>query len=309
MLTKNRLRRINRTAEDPIMDESSGNGPGEGDKIEPPAATSSSAGSDANLPVVWSPQLGAGEEFADASPHAEQAAASPHDEAPGDTAGEAASPAAPPRSWRFALLAAAVALAAGIGSLIGGMGASGLARLVPAPAPAPTLADASGVVHAMKAELAELTALKASLDGAARTSSSQFATIADRLDRVERTTADPAAAAKLAHIAEVVDRLDKLNALPETTGSIGSSAPPAASAAPAPPSAPAADAKIIDRIVPDWVVQDVRGDRALVESRFGGVFVVGAGSTLPGLGHVDAVKRQDGQWIVVTERGTITSGR
>ncbi len=43
-------------------------------------------------------------------------------------------------------------------------------------------------------------------------------------------------------------------------------------------------------------MQDVHGGRALVESRYGGVFEVGAGSFLPGLGRVEAVKRQDGQW-------------
>jgi len=29
---------------------------------------------------------------------------------------------------------------------------------------------------------------------------------------------------------------------------------------------------------------------------------------LPGAGHVDAVKRQDGQWVVITARGLITEG-
>jgi hypothetical protein len=46
-----------------------------------------------------------------------------------------------------------------------------------------------------------------------------------------------------------------------------------------------------------------------VLSRFGGVFDVSSGSVLPGLGRVETVKREDGQWVVVTARGTITSGR
>jgi hypothetical protein len=58
----------------------------------------------------------------------------------------------------------------------------------------------------------------------------------------------------------------------------------------------------------DWIVQAVRGDRALIESRNGGIFDVGVGSVLPGIGRVEGVKRQDGQWIVVTARGLITSG-
>lgn len=56
-------------------------------------------------------------------------------------------------------------------------------------------------------------------------------------------------------------------------------------------------------------MQDVQNGRALIESRNGGMFDVGAGSFLPGVGRVDSIKRQDGQWIVLTARGTITSGR
>jgi hypothetical protein len=201
-------------------------------------------------------------------------------------------------------LAATVALAAALGAVIGAMSASGIQHMMaaaPAQAgtPGPSAADAGAVLHAMKSELAELSAMKTSLDGAVRNANTQFTAIADRLDRVERVAAaaaDPAAAAKLAHIADTVDRLDKLNAAPETTSSIAVATPPA-------------EPKITDRILQDWVVQDVHGDRALVESRYGGVFDVGAGSTLPGLGRVDAVKRQDGQWVVVTARGLITSGR
>jgi hypothetical protein len=61
--------------------------------------------------------------------------------------------------------------------------------------------------------------------------------------------------------------------------------------------------------LPDWIVQGVQNGRALVESRYGGVFDVGTGSVLPGVGRVDSIKRQDGQWLVVTARGTIASGR
>ena len=57
----------------------------------------------------------------------------------------------------------------------------------------------------------------------------------------------------------------------------------------------------------EWVVQGVQNGRALVENRYGGMFYVAMGSILPGLGRVDAVKRQDGEWIVVTPRGVITS--
>jgi hypothetical protein len=95
-----------------------------------------------------------------------------------------------------------------------------------------------------------------------------------------------------------------LNAAPETTGSIASAAP---AATPAPTGAPG-DAKITDHILTDWVVEDVHGSRALVASRYGGEFLIGPGSVLPGVGRVDVVKRQDGQWVVLTAKGTITEG-
>ncbi len=240
------------------------------------------------LPMVESPQLDGSDEIA---PHIVEAASEQAEEA----SGEPAAAAAPARSSRFALLAAAVALAAALGSLVGSLSASGLAHLWPGTAAISSSADASAL-QAMKAELAELSALKADLDGATRGANGQFAKIADRLDRVERAQVDPAA--KIAHIADAIDRLDKRSAaLPETTGSIASSPPPAT------------EPKTVDPVLADWIVQDVQGGRALVASRYGGVFDVAAGSVLPGVGRVETIKRQDGQWVVVTAHGMITSGR
>jgi len=252
------------------------------------------------LPVVWSPKLDAGggieDEFFDADP----AAPPPDDEAVyGEAAKEepsaATTPAAQPRSWRFALLAATIAIAAAVGSFVGSLTGAGVGRLMPEAAPITNTADAGSILRAVKSELAELSAMKSNLDGSIRNANTQFVAIAERLDRVERAATNPAA--QLAHIADAVDRLNKINAAPETTGSI------------APMTTPPAEPKIVDRIVEDWVVQDVHGDRALVEGRNGSLFEVGAGSILPGVGRVEAVKRQDGQWVVVTARGVITSGR
>jgi hypothetical protein len=61
-------------------------------------------------------------------------------------------------------------------------------------------------------------------------------------------------------------------------------------------------------VLKDWVVQDVHNGRALIESRYGAEFFVASGSVLPGLGTVQAVKRQNGEWVVVTTKGVITSG-
>ncbi len=256
------------------------------------------------LPVVWSPRVDAGEGISEELPHAESDAAmsaAADEAADAETDAPSSAPAgnAPlSRSLRFALLAASIAGAAAIGSFIGSLSAFGVAHLWPAEPAGVAVAMASSP-QAVKAELAELSALKASLDAAARNANGQFTKLADRLDHIERAQIEPAL--KLARIADAVDRLDKKNvtasaatAAPETTGSIAS-APPAATA----------DAKLPDKVIPDWVVQDVRGGRALIESRYGAVFEVAAGSVLSGLGRIEAVKRQDGQWVVVTAHGVI----
>ncbi len=263
---------------------------------------------DDRLPVVWSPKLDAGDDIV-----AEPAQAEADDElwsfahgfeheAMKEEQGAAAASASSSRSMRFALLAASVAIAAAVGSFTGThwmIGAGHSAdRAVGAKA---EIADAN-TVQALKAEIAELNALKASLDASTRGSSAQIGKLADRLDRLEHAQAEPAA--KLAHIADAIDRLEKrtaaLPAAPETTGSIAAN--PAAAQGSA-----AADVKQPSNVLHEWVVQGVQGGRALVENRYGGMFDVAMGSVLPGLGRVDAIKRQDGEWIVVTPRGLITS--
>ena len=45
---------------------------------------------------------------------------------------------------------------------------------------------------------------------------------------------------------------------------------------------------------------------ALIESRRG-VFEIYAGDSIPGVGRVDAIRKQDGRWVVVTSKGLIVS--
>jgi hypothetical protein len=219
--------------------------------------------------------------------------------APGDDASSWRSP-----SIRFALLAASIALAGVAGSLGGSLIASELMRRPPAEVAVPKTVDTRDtrdLAQTLKAQLAELTALKASLDGVNRTAGTQFARITDRLDALERAQTDPSG--RLARIADAVDRLEKRSgAVPETTGSVPVSQPAAAAAPPAP------EVNVTGPILNDWVVQEVHNGRALIESRYGAEFFVASGSVLPGLGTVQAVKRQNGQWVVVTTKGVITSG-
>jgi hypothetical protein len=201
-----------------------------------------------------------------------------------------------PRSWRFASLAATIALAAGAGSFLGALAAGAFAHH-PASAAVPGTAGGRDASESLKTHLAELTALRESLDRVNRSANAQFAKIGQRLDSLEHAQAGPAA--KLAHVADAIDRLEKQRtAAPDVTGSISSNPPSKTSAQSLPPP-----------VLHSWIIEEVHNGRAMVESRYGDVFVVGAGSMLPGLGRVEQIERQDGRWVVVTASGLITSPR
>jgi hypothetical protein len=228
-----------------------------------------------NLPALVAPAPGAAE------PQVEDSAAGRSAEATGATASRA-------RSKRFMMLAASVAFAAGFGSFVGSVSGSGLVRLI-YPPPATVPAPASGIentiaaMREIKLELAQVAALKSSLENTVRNTTSQYAKISDRLDRLDQHNIVAA----------------------ETTASLPVVAPAVPVALPTAAELP----KLSDRVLQDWIVHDVQNGRALVESRYGGLFAVAAGSVLPGIGRVDTIKRQDGHWVVLTARGTITSVR
>jgi hypothetical protein len=234
-----------------------------------------------NLPAVVGPQL------SDAAEEAESSV--------GDEPEQSKAAAAPARSKRFIILAASVAFAAGFGSFVGSVSGSGLARYIypspPPPAPTNGIENTIATMREIRLELAEVAALKASLDSAARATTNQYAKIADRLDRIDQRSAAAA----------------------EITGSLPATAQPASPPTSAPVLAavtpPPEPPKLNDRILADWVVHDVQNGHALIESRYGGFFAVSAGSVLPGIGRVDMIKRQDGHWVVLTARGTIISAR
>jgi hypothetical protein len=253
------------------------------------------------LPVVWSPKLGGDEVSEVGAEEVLHAAATDDTDASGEAAKEEATASAgtdgprSSRSVRVVMVAVALAAAAAVGSFIGSLSATGVEHFWPA---AVTGTAVARNVSATKVEPADVSALKANLDAATRGASGQLAKLAERLDRLERAQAEPAA--KLARIAEALDRLEKKSAMaasaaasPETTSSI--------------PSAATSESKSSEKVLQDWIVREARAGHALIENRQGGMFDITAGSVLPGLGRVESVKRQDGQWIVVTARGVIYS--
>ena len=217
-------------------------------------------------------------------------AAAERDDALQDSADET------PHVSRFTLLAAALALAAALGAMIGALTAYGLAR----PANSAVAAGRTGLeeVQALKENVVqarvELAALKLSIDSANRNAAAQLTRISERIDRVERVQAEPAA--KLAKAVDALERLSRGEAAPkDVTGSV--LPPPAAVNQATKPGA-----------IDGWVVHDVHRGTALIEGRMG-LIEVDQGDVVPGLGRVDAIRRQDGRWVVVTSKGLIMPPR
>ncbi len=242
---------------------------------------------------------------------------------PGDRKGAGAKVEAEPVAGkrRVSAMAAVVAMATVAGALGGALATAGLGHF--------TGNDTASVrnvgLEASVARLdADILALKAGAEQNAKAATGQFNKTSDRLDKVEKSQAEPSA--KIAKLSEAVEKLRKEQAATVAAATPAAAAPVAAAALPAASKevtgsvaapattqaaapAPAASAKAeVGRLptVEGWVLRDVGRGVALIESRRGG-FEVYAGDPVPGLGRVDAIRKQDGRWVVVTSKGLIVA--
>jgi hypothetical protein len=221
----------------------------------------------------------------------------PPGKAPPEAAADEAAAAEPagenaaPRISRFTLLAATLALAAAVGGMVGALVAYGLAR----PGPPPVTAGRTDLdeIQALKENVVQarvdLAALKVSVESATRSANAQFTRIGERIERVERLQGEPAT--KLNKAIETLERLSRDAAAGQSKEVTGSVAPAAKSGG-----------------VEGWVVRDVHRGTALIEGRMG-LIEVDQGDFVPGLGRVDAIRKQDGRWVVVTSKGIIMPPR
>jgi hypothetical protein len=214
---------------------------------------------------------------------------------------------------RIGAMAAVVALATVAGALGGALATAGFGKLMAgdsAQASSQSSAKDSALETSVARIDAEIVALKASLEHTSRTTTGQLNKASDRLDKVEKAQAEPAA--KLAKLSEAVDKLRTAQASAPTaaaapapakdiTGSIPQQA--AAAAPPAPAASPKPEVARLPT-VEGWILRDVANGSALIESRRG-MYEVYAGDPIPGLGRVDAIRKQDGRWVVVTSKGLI----
>jgi hypothetical protein len=215
---------------------------------------------------------------------------------------------------RVAALAAVIALAAVAGAIGGALATAGFGHF----AGAETKVAGSRALEDTISRLdTEVAALRTSFEQASKHSASQLGKTSDRLDKVEKAQAEPAA--KLAKLSETVEKLRTASAVApavapvaaaaaapvapkEATGSVQT-----ANAGPAQVPLPAPKPEIARLpTVEGWVLRDVGNGSALIEGRQG-VFEVYAGDPIPGLGRIDAIRKQDGRWVVVTSKGLIVA--
>jgi len=193
-------------------------------------------------------------------------------------------------STRRLSIAAVVAIAAAVGAIGGALATAGVGHFVKSDQTA-AVAAASAAEQARALEGA-IGKINADISALKSSSAAQSAKIVERIDRVEKAQAEPAA--KLAKLNEAVEKLRApapaaaAAPAPETTGSIKTTAPQ-------PNRLP---------VVEGWTLRDVYDGTATVAGRQG-IFDVIPGDPLPGVGRVDAIRRQDGRWVVVTSRGLI----
>lgn len=229
---------------------------------------------------------------------------------------------------RIGAMAAVIALAAVAGAIGGALATSGLGQgNATQAAAAPRNIELEAAVARIDADI---LALKASVEQNARLGVTQFNKTSDRLEKVEKAQVEPAA--KLAKLSDEVGKLRAAHvaaaapasapaaapvaapapaqvtaAAPQTSvvpkDVTGSVTPPAVAALPATPAKPE-----VARLptVEGWVLRDVGHGGALIESRRG-IFEIYTGDSIPGVGRVDAIRKQDGRWVVVTSKGLIVS--
>ena len=211
-----------------------------------------------------------------------------------------AAPAAQSRNTRFALLAASVAIAASFGAVGGSLGVAKFGPMMTsAPAPVAPIAreHVADEMKALKDTVAQLRATTNKLsDNFAALKTSVASTLgAERQDRrgarthregPGRAAQDRGCRLRVDHGSHRFDRATETGCARGAGGAGRAAHHPEAAG------------------VPGFVLRRVFDGAALIEGR-DGIIEVEPGMVAPGLGRVEAIKREDGRWVVVTARGVV----
>lgn len=176
-------------------------------------------------------------------------------------------------------LAAMIAMAAIVGAISGAAATFGVTHFAANDQAATIVAERSrSIDNALAKVNADLASVKANVETTTKANSNKLAKLSETLDKMKSS---------------------------DVTGSI---APPVPASVPSPAPSVAAPAVQFGRlpIVDGWVLREVADGGALIEGQQG-VYEVFAGDPLPGVGRIEAIRRQDGRWVVVTTRGLIVA--
>lgn len=228
-----------------------------------------------------------------------------------------------PRQRRISAVAMVVALAAITGAIGGSLATAGISQMFGRDDRSNTASRALEE-QVMRID-ADIAALKISTERSGKQTTTQIGKTTDRLDRVEKAQAEPNA--RIARQNDTVAKLsDTVAKLSETVAKLGETvekqrpapAPalsPVASvaakevtgsiSAPVPTPAPKPEVARLPT-VDGWNLLDVGNGGATIEGR-AGVFEVYTGDPVPGLGRIDAIRKQDGRWVVVTSKGLVVA--
>lgn len=146
---------------------------------------------------------------------------------------------------------------------------------------------------------------------------SEQAKLSDKVERLAISLQEPAK-----KLSSLEGRFDKMESQITTTLA-ALNTKPAASAAPPAPTAPAAPPMteaaareeapapkpVKSEPVDGWVLREVYNGAALVESRNRRLYEVMPGGILPGVGKVEAIERRGARWVVLTDKGFISTYR
>lgn len=207
---------------------------------------------------------------------------------------------------RASALAAIFVLAAVAGVIGGSLATAAFGHYLASNSAKTASNQSSALEESIRRIGADVAALKSGMERSSKLDNAQFSKVNDRIEKIEKAQAEPAA--KLAKISETLEKLRVAAATPaatqaaakETTGSIPTPTPA--------PKTVAANKPEPSRMptIEGWRIRDVANGGALLEGREG-LYEVYAGDPLPGVGRVDAIRRQDGRWVVVTSRGLIVA--
>ena len=215
--------------------------------------------------------------------------------------------ASPLRRKRLAALGAVAAVAAVCGAVGGALATAALGSMFAPPAARQETAATVDTTGPLREAIARVTAdvggLRNDFDRAGKLRVAQIGKLDDRLGKVEKSQDD--VANKVTKINDAQEKAEKAQdrlrsvsaaAAPETTGSIASPVAKANTNTDPAFKKPA--------VVDGWNLTRVTGGGAIVDGP-DGLFEAYPGDPLPGLGRVDAVRYQDGRWVVVTPKGLI----